>query len=200
MEGHALWDSLPDELALRIQLVVRDRAYEADSDASNHLAFTRKCVQIVSQLNHAFYDVVMPVRYLLCPRHNPYHAKSFVKGVYLYATFQITNHAPLTTDFYSHLYSIVFHGCTRKGAENETERYYAALESQMKTLVRNGDINLTSPEERGWLLLFIGHVFKYLDRFYVKRLLLPKLDWSLEHWYKEALQPCLLGEPTPQFS
>jgi len=164
------------------------------------ISSTEKRVQIVSRLNHAFYDVMVPVRYLLCPHSSPYHAKSFVKGVYLYTTYQINNGTLLQTRFYSHLYGIVFHGCTRKGAANETERYYAALESQMTTLVRNGAINLTSPEERGWLLRFIYHVFKYLDRFYVKRLLLPKLDWSLEHWYKEALQPRLLGEPTPQFS
>ena len=79
-------------------------------------------------------------------------------------------------------------------------RFKVLTKKQMKALVHNGDINLTSPEERGWLIRFMYHVFKYLDRFYIKRLSLPKLEWSLEHWYQEAQQPCLLGEPTPQFS
>jgi len=198
-QGDALWESLPDELALRIKLMVRDRAYEGDVDAWSS-PNPKNQVQILSRLNHAFYNLMVPVRYLLCPPSSPYHAKSFVKGMYLFTTYQINNGALLQTRFYSHLYGIVFHGCTRKGPLNETERYYDALEKQMKALVHNGDINLTCPEERGWLIRFMYHVFKYLDRFYIKRLSLPKLEWSLEHWYQEAQQPCLLGEPTPQFS
>lgn len=193
-DGSLGWEALPEELASRVMFMVRDRAYKdlaIGSDASTAR------LRALFQLNHAFHDCMQPLRYLLCPLDNPHHAKSFVKGMFLAANDQICRGAPLITPFYSHLYGTVYTGCTRKAPNNLTESYYEALESQMKALVLNGTISFDKVEERSWFFLFIYHVFRYIDRFYVVRLMLPKLQWSLRHWYQEAASPCLLGEPNP---
>ncbi len=188
---NALWDSLPAELANRVTLMVRDRVYEQGVSSVATLQMLAK----VRQLNHSFADCMQPLRYLMCPHNSPYHAKSFVKGVILAAWDQIIRDAPLLTSFYSSLYTTVYTGCTLKSPWNETERYYHALASQLKELVRNGTVAPTKIEEVTWLLLFLNHVFKYLDRYYVKRMSYPKLALSLKHWYNEAAGLPTLAPP-----
>ena len=188
---HALWDSLPEELANRITLMVRDRVYEYGVSCNA----TRQMLANVRQLNHSFANCMQPLRYLLCPVHNSHHAKSFVKGVILAAWDQIIRDAPLLTDFYSSLYTTVYTGCTFKSPWNETERYYNALATQLKEQVRNGTVAPTKPEEVTWLLRFLYHVFRYLDRYYTRRMNYPKLTWSLDDWYKQAA----LRDSQPQF-
>jgi len=190
-----LWDALPVELATRITLMVRDRVYEQGvrSDA------TLQMLTNVRQLNHSFAKCMQPLRYLLCPHHNPHHAKSFVKGVILAAWDQIIRDAPLLTPFYSSLYTTVYTGCTLKMPMNETVRYYDALATQLKELVQNGTVTPTKPEEVTWLLRFLFHVFRYLDRFYTRRMSYPKLSWSLDDWYQKAAHPCALRDSQPRF-
>lgn len=179
-----LWGSLPAELSNRITLMVRDRVYEHGVRCDAML----QMVTSVRQLNHSFADCMQPLRYMLCPLQNPHHANSFVKGVILAAWDQIIRGAPLLCPFYSSLYTTVYMGCTNKPPGNQAERYYNALASRLKELVREGTVAPinTKTEEVAWLLLFLYHVFRYLDRYYVQRMSYPRLTLSLKHWYNEA--------------
>mmetsp|Transcript_22229 Transcript_22229/g.71840 ORF Transcript_22229/g.71840 Transcript_22229/m.71840 type:complete len:749 (-) Transcript_22229:395-2641(-) len=95
----------------------------------------------------------------------------------------------ISTDEYSQLYTTVYTMCTQKPPNNWSEPLYnnyceAVIdyltarilprikekhdESMLRELVRRWENHKT-------IIRFLSHVFKYLDRFYVKRLSLPEL-------------------------
>jgi cullin 1 len=95
----------------------------------------------------------------------------------------------ISTDQYSDLYTTVYTMCTQKPPNNWSEHLYNHYcdavkeylsarilprikekhdEAMLKELVRRWD-------NHKLMIKFLSHVFKYLDRFYVKRLSLPEL-------------------------
>mmetsp|Transcript_19398 Transcript_19398/g.41007 ORF Transcript_19398/g.41007 Transcript_19398/m.41007 type:complete len:752 (+) Transcript_19398:221-2476(+) len=96
----------------------------------------------------------------------------------------------ISTEEYSKLYTMVYSMCTQKPPNNWSEPLYKNYcdaikdyltarilprikekhdESMLKELVRRWD-------NHKLMVRFLSHVFKYLDRFYVKRLSLPELS------------------------
>ena len=73
---------------------------------------------------------------------------------------------------YNLLYSVVFGMCTNKPPYNHTEDLYEFLRDETRR-VRH-EFPYGSPESEVWMR-FHGHVFKYIDRFYIPRLNLPSL-------------------------
>lgn len=64
---------------------------------------------------------------------------------------------------YTLMYRSVYKCCTQKHPFNQSERIYKALRDHRSLL------SVLSPENKTRAILFLEHVFKYLDRFYVKR-------------------------------
>jgi len=96
----------------------------------------------------------------------------------------------ITTEEYSSLYTTVYSMCTQKPPNNWSEQLYhnycasvkeylsqkvlprikaKSSEAMLRELVRRW-------ENHKLMVRFLSHVFKYLDRFYVKRLSLPELS------------------------
>jgi len=96
----------------------------------------------------------------------------------------------ITTEEYSQLYTTVYSMCTQKPPNNWSEQLYnnycasvkeylsvrvlpriraKSNEAMLRELVRRW-------ENHKLMIRFLSHVFKYLDRFYVKRLSLPELS------------------------
>jgi cullin 1 len=95
----------------------------------------------------------------------------------------------ISTDEYSNLYTTVYTMCTQKPPNNWSEHLYnnycEAVKDYLSARIlprikeKHDDIMLRELVRR-WenhklMIRFLSHVFKYLDRFYVKRLSLPEL-------------------------
>lgn len=96
----------------------------------------------------------------------------------------------ITTDEYSQLYTTVYSMCTQKPPNNWSEQLYNNYCSSVKEYLtvrvlpriksKSNELMLRELVRR-WenhklMVRFLSHVFKYLDRFYVKRLSLPELS------------------------
>jgi len=95
----------------------------------------------------------------------------------------------ITTDEYSKLYTTVYTMCTQKPPNNWSEHLYNNycdavkdyLSARILPRIREKhDETMLKELVRRWenhklMIRFLSHVFKYLDRFYVKRLSLPEL-------------------------
>jgi len=96
----------------------------------------------------------------------------------------------ISTDEYSQLYTTVYTMCTQKPPNNWSEQlynYYCEAVKEYLTArilprirVKHDEFMLRELVRR-WenhklMIRFLSHVFKYLDRFYVKRLSLPELS------------------------
>jgi len=95
----------------------------------------------------------------------------------------------ITTDEYSMLYTTVYTMCTQKPPNNWSEQLYNNYVEAVKDYLsarilprirEKHDEYMLRELVRRWenhklMIRFLSHVFKYLDRFYVKRLSLPEL-------------------------
>jgi len=96
----------------------------------------------------------------------------------------------ISTDEYSQLYTTVYTMCTQKPPNNWSEQlynYYCEAVKEYLTarilprIREKHDEFMLRELVRRWenhklMIRFLSHVFKYLDRFYVKRLSLPELS------------------------
>merc|ERR1719271_2402119 len=95
----------------------------------------------------------------------------------------------ITTEEYSSLYTTVYTMCTQKPPNNWSEHLYNnycdAVKDYLSARIlprikEKHDEAMLQELVRRWenhklMIKFLSHVFKYLDRFYVKRLSLPEL-------------------------
>jgi len=95
----------------------------------------------------------------------------------------------ISTDEYSNLYTTVYTMCTQKPPNNWSEQLYNnycdAVKDYLSARIlprikEKHDETMLKELTRRWenhklMIRFLSHVFKYLDRFYVKRLSLPEL-------------------------
>jgi len=95
----------------------------------------------------------------------------------------------ITTDEYSALYTTVYTMCTQKPPNNWSEHLYNNYCEAVKEILTSRILPRIKEKHdefmlrelvRRWdnhklMIRFLSHVFKYLDRFYVKRLSLPEL-------------------------
>merc|ERR1719424_1071159 len=93
----------------------------------------------------------------------------------------------ITTDEYSKMYTTVYTMCTQKPPNNFSEQLYNnycdAVKDCLSTRVlprirEKHDEAMLRELVRRWdnhklFIKFLSHIFKYIDRFYVKRLSLP---------------------------
>lgn len=89
----------------------------------------------------------------------------------------IGNGHEITTDHYTMLYTFVYTTCTQKPPHNWSEKLYNMLLRRARAA---GEKYAVGTSEREVWIRFMAHVFKYLDRFYMKRLTLGNLKEVLE--------------------
>ena len=83
----------------------------------------------------------------------------------------------ITTEDYSNRYTCVYENCTQKPPFNWDEPMYNMLMSRVALL---GKKYMKNSKGRHLYIKFLVHVFKWLDRFYVTRMDLPKLEEVME--------------------
>lgn len=170
---HELWASLPEELAHKIvgcAALCWDsgswrRSGRRGSGPLERVHFTTQfdCVLQFRRLSRAFAAGLWPVALCMVPVAHRYHGRCFVEGVVRQAL------QGMTSDRYSFLYTIVYEGCTMKPPNNRSQYYYdllAELRPTLEKLLGNGGL---SQQERRFAVGLLRSIFKYIDRFFVKR-------------------------------
>ena len=93
--------------------------------------------------------------------------RKFVRNAWL-SCIGVQDEKP-STDDYAFVYTVVYHACTIKSPLNWVGRGYAFYRKLMR------EYALPPGQERDKFIKSATHLFKYMDRFYVKRLSLPPL-------------------------
>lgn len=176
-DGHGLWASLPEEIALVIvkhvglccdlaEFFHRQRATDRIGRVSGYLF---EDVLGYRRLNRAFAAVLWPVALCMVPMTQPHHAECFVEGVVRHAI-----EGMMATNRYAFLYGCVYDGCTRPGgavrAPDQSENYYDQLAQKLEPMLQKllGNRRLSHLEKRR-AVSWMRYIFKYLDRCFVKR-------------------------------
>ena len=80
----------------------------------------------------------------------------------------------------------MYEACTYKPPYNRSEALYNALFDKVLKLVQDGTLADITGEKRNLFIRFLTQVFKYIDRFYVKRLSLPDVRANLVDAFRAA--------------
>jgi len=155
--ANGLWESLPEEeLGYKIATLVM-------------LGSEVECAREFRLLNRAFARAFRPLALCTLPITHPNHSEFLVQGVVSIACMCALNGARVGSDMYTHCYTTVYNGCTQKPPNNLSESYYKWLAESSATLhTALGNERLTEDQQLKALAL-IRAIFKYLDRFFVKR-------------------------------
>ena len=161
--ANGLWESLPEELGLKIATLAM-------------LGSRPERARAFRLLNRAFAEAFRPLALCTLPISHPRHCEHFVNGVVGIACMCALNDVRVGSDLYTCFYTTVYTGCTQKPPANLSERYYEWLSaSSCWMCTALGDERVTEDQQRKVLML-IRAIFGYLDRFYVKRLSLDTLS------------------------
>jgi hypothetical protein len=192
------WEDLPPETAdLILQALVRQlRIIEEDGNCD--------AVHRARLVSHTFKDAVgylwkLNPRMVWSPRCKQNYrgygeeghyvqrvdfAPTFVEGVLRYTADAMAGRYTITANTYSTLYTRVYTYCTQYPPYNASEGVYDALNTVLHALAVEGALQqLDTETKRDRFVVFLLHCFKYLDKFYVKRLELPGVETVL----REAL-------------
>jgi hypothetical protein len=101
----------------------------------------------------------------------------------------------LTTDGYSTLYTWVYEGCTQKPPLNHTATYYHLLPRMLTDMLRARVIPWKGLDAVHLHMRLFCNLFKYIDRFFVKKWSLDELPVCLERAYLEG-NPDKVEPPT----
>jgi len=161
--ANGLWESLPEELGLKIATLAMLGA-EVGSAREFRL------------LNRAFAEAFRPLALCTLPTTHPRHCEYFVNGAVSIACMCALNDVRVGSDLYTCFYTTVYTGCTQKPPKNLSACYYEWLSASSATMCTAlGDERVTEDQQRK-ILMLIRALFSYLDRFYVKRLSLDTLS------------------------
>lgn len=180
------WEGLPAVIAdLILQALARQLCcIVQDSRDAMHRA---------RLVNHAFADAVGYLWKLLPPMvwvppsrdapksikgdyaMRPDAAPGFVEGVMRLAADGVAGRAVINARTYSSIYTIVYSSATAGPPFNGAERLHNAIGAVACALAAEGAFQqLDTTEKRHMFVRFVEHCFLYLDKFYVKRLMLRK--------------------------
>ena len=179
----AQWASLPQELQERVLWLLSRMLFLPGLD-SEHFCGTRL-------VNKSFAAQLRSMLWIFCPGMHPGFVEHFVEGLMRYTAEGVSlwykdETYYFTTPVYSQLYSRVYIVCTYKPPHNKSEGLYYALYHNVVKLVKDGTLADITGEKRDLFIRFLTQVFKYLDRFYVKRLSLPDVRANLVEAFQAA--------------
>jgi hypothetical protein len=173
-DGHELWASLPEEIARKIVEYVGlywDLAswVPGERPLKRTSGYSFDDVLGCRRLNRAFAAGLWPVALCMVPVDHRHHGRCFVEGVVRHAI-----NGMMTGDRYACLYTCVYEGCTQPyasgGAPNWSQGYYHQLLHVLGPMLQKllGSRRLSYQEKRR-AVAWMRYIFKYLDRFFVKR-------------------------------
>ena len=181
------WDRLPVEVAGQIGTELAKRFLEPfddfDAEVIRRLcAFRRLCTSFAKALRrYAFFFTHIT---------HPDHPTNLVEGL-LRVLFAIENVNELRDHngglaIFKHGYSKVYTGCfvTRPRWDRA---YHEALRAVLIRMLREREIAWTETGAENVRFRFIAHTFKVLDRFYVKRFMLPPIAEMLRQASRRTL-------------
>lgn len=179
------WEWLPLELQERIV---------QDLDKNIFCPFSRERFLNARLISKPFAAQLRHWPWLFCPATHPGFVDHFVDSVLRYVAKLVTmlhsGKVPANdlknVAVYSSLYSRVYDACTMKAPNNKSHGLYCALSEKVHSLVQDGTLADIEGVLRVVYIRFVGHVFKFLDRFYVRRLSLPELKPHLEAAFQSA--------------
>ena len=179
----AEWVWLPPELQDRILWYLDERI--ALPYLSQDVVFKARFI------SKAFAAKLRHWLWLSCPVEHPGFAGHFVDGVMRLTAKAVTRWYDddvhiISTPTYSALYSRTYVACTTKPPHNKSEGLYVMLFEKVRDLAKDGTLADMTGEKRRQFIKFFQYSFKYLDRFYVKRLSLPELKPHMEAAFRAA--------------
>jgi len=188
------WEGLPTVIAdLILQALTRQLRDDVwGVSITTRYEEIRDTMQHVRLVSHAFSDAVGYLWKLAPPMvwvppvqtgswlvrtHNGYYtlrgscAPGFVEAVMRLAIDAQAGQLVLTTGMYCMLYNVVFLSVSSRGAFNGAEQLHNAIGTVASALAAEGAfLQLDTAEKRDKFVKFMGHTFKYMDKFYVTRL------------------------------
>jgi len=139
-------------------------------------------------LCRVFADRLKPALAMNSSPMAPGHAEMFVEAA-LRLVFDppISLHrALISSHTYEFLYSAVYTGSTQKIPHCQAERYYLLLGRVLTRLLKTRAIPWKGIDGVAQEMRLVFHIFKYIDRFYVKRLSLPGISEHLRKAYLDG--------------
>lgn len=195
------WEDLPTVIADLVLEALACQLRHIAEDGSGNNQHMRDAVHRARLVNHAFADAVGYLWKLLPPvfcfesrepcgrlvgiyAMLPDAAPGFVEGVMRLAAESSTGRFKIHAHTYSMLYSTVYFSATLRPPHNGSEQLYNAIGTVASGLAAEGAFRqLDTPKKRDIFVRLICYCFKYIDRFYVKRLALRNIEAVL----REAL-------------
>ena len=157
----SLWDELPPDIEAKIAKLVCT------------MGPPKEDVLELRLLREAFADELYPIHLVYKNQRSPDHAMAFVKGVLLMLEISVQH-----LDLFGRLYMIVHdnstvyvrgHAGNTTGVMNHAAGYYNELGENITAMLQKKEISLAKFQPDGWRVQSLRRIFRYVDRYYVKR-------------------------------
>ena len=165
--GHALWEALPGEILDQIVVYMRTvvcldiRALHRDTSFKRICALRRLCKKVAIGL--------WPAVSLFCPWKFCAFDQIFVKGVLIVMNGFCVQDRNINQELCSFLLTAVHNACCTKPHDNTAESLYEGLQTYLPELLRDGRVVCPAGPMRERYVRMVCVLFRYLDRYYVKR-------------------------------
>ena len=125
------------------------------------------------------------------------HAERFVRAALqlVFAQHPCGEPMPMNNKCYQFLYAQIHSACTQKEPHNQAKHYYRLLGRTLTDLLRGGALPWKEIDCVGRELRCAEHLFRYIDRYHVKRYALDPLCVCLQRAYLEG-SPYQSSPPT----
>jgi len=165
--GHALWEALPGEIAERIVAFMRPVVC-LDVVALRQTESGLRVRQL-RLLCQAFALGLWPVLSLFCRWDAGVFAPVFVEGAVRVLHDFCAHGVPINQNFYAFLVTAVHKACCTKPHDAKGSALYEALRETLPRLLLDGDVVCPPGPERERFQRMLCALFRYLDRYYLKR-------------------------------
>ena len=187
----SLWDMLPFDIESMIAMLfvariigVNGTGIEGDTRIGiagpNSVEREQNLQRLYAlrRMRKSFCIALRPIHLLYKSIQSADHANAFVKGILLILE-QMTEPKEMCSSFGSCMYFTVYGGCTQKRIHledpgNQSASYYNALNENIAAMLQNEQLS-SSKFQPGWRVGIIMKIFRYLDRFHVKRCDVPNV-------------------------
>ena len=189
-----MWDQLPPDLLARVMDFVADGLVgykQFPTPKENHAHLLR-----LARLSKMCAAAMKPTLDLYSTPHEPGHAIKFVDAMLHHFFNPRTGSAikHMTTDKYCFFYTAVYTGCTRRPEYNWAGEYYRLLGHRLIALLQTRALPWKGVDALRMEFACMGHLFGYLNRFYIARRALPEVAQRLEACYLKG-NPNVPEEP-----
>lgn len=181
--GHALWEALPGEILDHIVVYMRTVACLDIRALHRKTSFDRICA--LRRLCKKFAIGLWPAVSLFCPWNFCAFDQIFVKGALIVLNDFCVQNGNMNQELCSFLQTAVHKACCTKPNDHTAGNLYRGVQDYLPELLRDGRVVCPAGPMRERYVRMVCVLFKYLDRYHVKRWRLPTvlkvLEAVLEH-------------------